>query len=80
MTPDQVASLTDDQIDRLYRRPAIERAERMEREVRGEPAVSSLDSARPDRETFIAEMQSQFGGEREKWSAGYDRLKASWGD
>lgn len=81
LTPADVADLTDDQIDRLYRRPAIRRAEAMKREAgdgaEGSPAVS-LDDARPDRETFVATMMDQFGLDRAKWDADYDRLVKSW--
>lgn len=82
LTPDQVAPLTDDQIERCYRRPAIKRAEAMKRQAdggtEGAAPVADLDTARPDRETFVTSMMDAFGGDRAKWDADYDRLEKSW--
>ena len=47
-TPEQVERLTDWQIENLYAKPAVERAERMARDV-GEPTAAAATSAeRPD--------------------------------
>lgn len=55
----------------------------MEREIKGGrdgPPVQSLDESRPDRETFVTSMTAEFGGERSKWDADYDRLEKAWGE
>ncbi len=80
LTPDQIADLTDDQIERCYVRPAVKRAEEMERVRDGKPSgpVASMDETRPSRATFVASMVAEFGGDPAKWNADYDRLETAW--
>ena len=43
--PEQIASLTDWQIEHLYARPAIERAKQIERERKGDSPILSIDTS-----------------------------------
>lgn len=74
--PSDVAELTFDQMEGLYRRPAIERSKALEREMRG--GGNRPTTVLPDKAGFVASMLANVGGTPEQWEADYDRLVTEW--
>lgn len=65
--PDQIATLTDFQIEWLYLRPAAERSGRTD------PAPAPAERTR---EGYIRAGQSLFGGSADDWGRKWDEAKA----
>lgn len=78
--PEVIAKLTDYQIDELYLRPAVKRAEAMERERKGLPPAADPKplAEPPPREAMIRFAASMFGKTRQQAEAEYDAQLAEW--
>lgn len=72
-----MADLTFDQIEGVYRRPAAARAKLFDRKVSPDPD-NRPPAELPTRETFVAQMMVECGGDPAKWHADYDRLEKEW--
>jgi hypothetical protein len=92
--PEQIAGLTDCQIEQLYARPAVERAERMEAEREGRtlikmPGVPTMPKApsnsdspsdinSPELREYIIGQYTGFGMSRSAAEARYEKELADW--
>jgi hypothetical protein len=81
-SPAEVAPLTDYQIDEVYLKPAVKRAEAMERERQGLPPRptpgADVPDAPPPRGQVVAFAMSTFGKTRAQAEAEYDAQLAAW--
>jgi hypothetical protein len=80
-SPAEVAPLTDYQIDEVYLKPAVKRAEAMERERKGLPPAAEPKplAEPPPREAMIRFAMSALGKTRAQAEADYDAQLAEWG-
>lgn len=80
--PDQIARVTDYQIERLYQGPAKRRAEAFDRPGGGSrrnapgPVADPFANGLPRRADFVLQMQVQFKGTEKHWGGVWDRMKA----
>lgn len=79
--PQVLARLTPWQAERLYLRPAHERAERLRRETGGPSAGPPGHDWRavPPREEFVAGMLAAFGGEEAVWVRRWEEMRDAQG-
>lgn len=81
-TPEQIAPLTDSQIEDVYLKPALAKQDAMERERKGLPPKPADDDRRPLTEppprAAVVGMMRTLGMSVEKANAEYDRQLAEW--
>lgn len=79
--PAIIATLTDHVIEEAYLKPAVKKAEAMERERKGLPAATPNPEPMtqpPPRNAVVSTMMGVLGMTREAAEAEYDRQLAEW--